>query len=47
MRSGGTLAAIEQGLIQREIQESAYRAQQAIDGREADRRRRQPVSGGR
>ncbi len=28
---GGTLAAIEQGLIQREIQESAYRAQQAID----------------
>ncbi len=30
---GGTLTAIEQGLIQREIQESAYRAQQAIDGR--------------
>jgi methylmalonyl-CoA mutase N-terminal domain/subunit len=30
-RSGGTLAAIESGLIQREIQESAYRAQQAID----------------
>jgi methylmalonyl-CoA mutase N-terminal domain/subunit len=29
--AGGTLAAIEQGLIQREIQESAYRAQQAID----------------
>ena len=29
--SGGTLAAIEQGLIQREIQESAYRAQQAVD----------------
>jgi len=29
---GGTLAAIEQGLIQREIQESAYRAQQEIDG---------------
>jgi methylmalonyl-CoA mutase N-terminal domain/subunit len=28
---GGTLAAIEQGLIQREIQESAYRAQQRID----------------
>jgi|KBSSwiStaDraftv2_1062776.scaffolds.fasta_scaffold75071_2 methylmalonyl-CoA mutase, N-terminal domain len=28
---GGTLAAIEQGLIQREIQESAYRAQQEID----------------
>ena len=29
--AGGTLPAIEQGLIQREIQESAYRAQQAID----------------
>ena len=28
---GGTLAAIEQGMIQREIQESAYRAQQEID----------------
>jgi methylmalonyl-CoA mutase N-terminal domain/subunit len=31
--AGGTLTAIEQGLIQREIQESAYRAQQAIDSR--------------
>jgi methylmalonyl-CoA mutase N-terminal domain/subunit len=30
-RAGGTLAAIEAGLIQREIQESAYRAQLAID----------------
>jgi methylmalonyl-CoA mutase N-terminal domain/subunit len=30
-RAGGTLAAIESGLIQREIQESAFRAQQAID----------------
>ena len=30
-RAGGTLAAIEAGLIQREIQESAYRAQIAID----------------
>jgi methylmalonyl-CoA mutase, N-terminal domain len=29
--AGGTLAAIETGLIQREIQESAYRAQQAVD----------------
>ena len=29
--TGGTLAAIERGMIQREIQESAYRAQQAID----------------
>jgi len=29
--AGGTLSAIEQGLIQREIQESAYRAQQQID----------------
>jgi methylmalonyl-CoA mutase N-terminal domain/subunit len=30
-RAGGTLAAIEAGLIQREIQDSAYRAQVAID----------------
>ena len=29
--AGGTLAAIEAGLIQRDIQESAYRAQQDID----------------
>ncbi len=29
--AGGTLAAIEAGMIQREIQESAYRAQQRID----------------
>jgi methylmalonyl-CoA mutase, N-terminal domain len=28
---GGTLAAIEAGAIQRDIQESAYRAQQAVD----------------
>jgi len=34
-RCGGTLAAIETGLIQREIQESAYRAQLAIDSGEA------------
>jgi methylmalonyl-CoA mutase, N-terminal domain len=32
---GGTLAAIESGMIQREIQESAFRAQQAIDAGEA------------
>jgi methylmalonyl-CoA mutase, N-terminal domain len=30
-RAGGTLAAIESGLIQREIQESAFQAQRAID----------------
>jgi methylmalonyl-CoA mutase N-terminal domain/subunit len=30
-QAGGTLAAIESGLIQREIQESAYRAQIAVD----------------
>jgi len=30
-RAGGTLAAIETGFIQRQIQESAYRAQLAID----------------
>ncbi len=34
-RAGGTLAAIEAGMIQREIQESAYRAQLAIDSGEA------------
>jgi methylmalonyl-CoA mutase N-terminal domain/subunit len=32
--AGGTLAAIEQGMIQRAIQESAYRAQQQIDAGE-------------
>ena len=32
---GGTLAAIESGFIQREIQESAYKAQQAIDSGDA------------
>jgi methylmalonyl-CoA mutase N-terminal domain/subunit len=32
--AGGTLAAIEAGLIQRDIQESAYRAQQEIDAGE-------------
>ena len=30
-RLGGTLAAIEAGVIQRDVQESAYRAQQAIE----------------
>ena len=34
-KMGGTLAAIESGFIQREIQESAYRAQVAIDSGEA------------
>ncbi len=34
-RLGGTLAAIEAGVIQREIQESAYKAQQAIDNGDA------------
>ena len=29
---GGTLAAIERGVIQRQIRESAYRDQQAVDG---------------
>ena len=32
---GGTLAAIERGFIQRQIQDSAYAAQQAIDSRNA------------
>ncbi len=34
-RMGGTLAAIEGGVIQREIQESAYLAQKAVDSGEA------------
>src|SRR5437763_485907 len=34
-RAGGTLAAIETGLIQREIQDSAYRAQLAVDAGQA------------
>ena len=34
-RTGGTLAAIESGMIQREIQESAYRAQMAVESGEA------------
>ena len=33
--AGGTLHAIEQGLIQREIQDAAYRAQQRIDAGDA------------
>ena len=33
--SGGTLRAIETGIIQRDIQESAFRAQQAIETGEA------------
>ena len=34
-KAGGTLAAIESGLIQREIQDAAYRAQQKMDGGES------------
>jgi len=33
--AGGTLAAIESGRIQRQVQDAAYRAQQAIDSGEA------------
>jgi methylmalonyl-CoA mutase, N-terminal domain len=33
--AGGTLAAIESGRIQRQVQDAAYRAQQAIDNGEA------------
>ena len=32
-RQGGTLSAIQKGFIQREIQESAYKAQQEIDNK--------------
>src|SRR5437763_2824663 len=34
-RAGGTLAAVEAGLVQRDVQEAAYRAQLAIDGGQA------------
>jgi methylmalonyl-CoA mutase N-terminal domain/subunit len=34
-RAGGTLAAIETGLVQREIQDSAYAAQRAVESGEA------------
>ncbi len=34
-QAGGTLSAIEAGMIQRDIQESAYRAQQRIDAGES------------
>jgi methylmalonyl-CoA mutase N-terminal domain/subunit len=34
-RLGGTLSAIESGMIQREIQDAAYRAQQAVDSGES------------
>ena len=34
-RLGGTLAAIESGYIQQQIQDAAYRAQQAVDGGDA------------
>src|SRR5581483_2160639 len=34
-RAGGTLTAIETGFIQREIQESAYQAQRAVDSGDA------------
>ncbi len=34
-RLGGTLAAIEAGVVQREIQDSAYRAQQAVESGDA------------
>ena len=41
--AGGTLAAIEAGFIQRQIQEAAYKAQLAIDTGDGRRRRRQSV----
>ena len=46
-RLGGTLPAIESGMIQREIQDAAYRAQQAVDAGRVDRRRRQSLRGHR
>ena len=44
---GGTLAAIERGYQQRQIQESAYRVQRRIESRRPGRRRGQPVPGRR
>ena len=41
--AGGTLAAIEAGYIQRQVQEAAYKAQLAIDSGARRRRRRQQV----
>ena len=41
--AGGTLAAIESGRIQRQVQDAAYRAQQAIDTRRVGHRRRQSI----
>ena len=40
-RMGGMVEAIERGYPQREIAESAYRFQQAVEQRETDHRRRQ------
>ncbi len=40
---GGTLAAIEGGFQQRQIQEAAYRVQRAIETGRPGRRRRQPL----
>ncbi len=45
--AGGTLAAIESGLIQREIQESAFRAQRAIDSGEVASGRGDEIPDGR
>ena len=44
---GGTLAAIEAGFQQRQIQESAYRVQREIERGDRDRGRRQPLPGRR
>ena len=41
--AGGTLAAIESGMIQREIQESAFRAQRADRQRRVAGRRRHGI----
>ena len=43
---GGTLAAIENGFIQNEIQNAAYAYQQRVERGEHDRRRRKQVSAG-
>jgi methylmalonyl-CoA mutase N-terminal domain/subunit len=46
-RMGGMVPAIEAGFPQREIAESAYRFQQAVESREEDDRRRQRLRPGR
>ncbi len=44
---GGAVAAIEPGFVQREIEDSAFRYQEAVERGDTRRRRRQPLRGAR